>query len=310
MKKILLFGGTGLVGKNFLQCKFADRYEINSPTKQEVNLLDESRTVEFIQDSHPDLIINAAGKVGGIKANICNDLDFYLDNLSIGTNILLGARKSKVKNVLNLGSSCMYPANTNKKLKETDLMKGELEKTNEGYALAKLAVSKLAEYMSNQEPDLNYKTIIPCNLFGKFDNFDPITSHMIPSVISKVHNAKLNDELNVEMWGDGSVKREFMYIEDFIDFLYFSIKNFERLPQYINVGTQTDYSIKHYYKIIMKVIGFKGNIVKNTAQPTGMLRKKVDTTLLTEFGWKSKITLEQGIKETYNFYLKEIHEKI
>ena len=189
MKKILLFGGTGLVGKNFLQCKYADRYEINSPSKQEVNLLDERKTKEFIQDSHPDLIINAAGKVGGIKANICNDLDFYLDNLSIGTNILLGARKSKVKNVLNLGSSCMYPSNINKKLKETDLMKGELEKTNEGYALAKILSLKYSQHIKKRYKK-EFISLMPANLYGRGDNFDLKSSHVLPALVKKFIIAK------------------------------------------------------------------------------------------------------------------------
>lgn len=303
-KKILLSGGSGMVGLNFRESSISNHFELISPSRKEMNLLDYHSTYEFVKDIKPWMVIHLAGKVGGIKANMDDHFNFYSENIVMGNNILLASRNLGIKKLINLGSSCMYPSSIKNPLKEDLLFSGSLEPTNEGYALAKIAVAKLSEYISKSGKDLNYKTIIPCNLYGKYDKFDLENSHLIPAAMLKIHKAKERNESKIEMWGDGSAKREFMYIKDFIDFLNYAIVNFDNLPQFINVGTEKDYSIKEYYRLISKIVGFKGNIIKDLDKPTGMIRKKVSTSLQKKFGWKSKINLKTGLKQTYEFFLE------
>jgi len=301
LKKIFLTGGTGMVGRNILESQLASEYEIVAPRRCELDLFNKAAVFEFIKESKPDLIIHAAGKVGGIKANLGNSFAYYSENLSIGNNVLLSAAELGVKNLLNLGSSCIYPRDISRPIRESDLLSGHLEPTNEGYALAKVAVAKLGEYITQVDPNLKYRTIIPCNLYGDYDKFDPKLAHMIPAVIMRINEAKQN-KVNVQMWGSGSARREFMHMSDFTDFVRYLIPNFQSLPNYLNVGIGTDYSIKDYYAAIAKVVGFEGLIIPDSDQPTGMLKKQVDITLLNDFGWKSSVGLEEGIQMTFDYY--------
>lgn len=301
IKKIFLTGGTGMVGRNILESEIAVSYKISAPPRNELDLFNKDAVYNYIKNFKPDLIIHAAGKVGGIKANLHNNYSFYSENLTMGNNVLLSAAELGVINFLNLGSSCMYPKNIDRPIKESDLLSGHLEPTNEGYALAKVAVAKLGEYINVTNPILKYRTIIPCNLYGSYDNFDPKLAHMIPAVIMRISEAKKNNT-DINMWGSGIARREFMHISDFTDFIKYLIPNFQYLPMYLNVGIGEDYSIKDYYSTIAKVIGFKGSIIPDDAQPTGMLKKQVDITLLDKFGWKSSIGLEEGIQATYKYY--------
>lgn len=301
LKKIFLTGGTGMVGRNILESKLVSECEIIAPTRSELNLFNKADVFDFIKKSKPDLIIHAAGKVGGIKANIGNNFKFYSENLIIGNNVLMSAAELGVPNLLNLGSSCIYPRDIDRPIRESDLLSGHLEPTNEGYALAKVAVAKLGEYITEVDPNLKYRTIIPCNLYGSYDNFDLKLAHMIPAVIMRISEAKKNNT-DVHMWGNGNARREFMHISDFINFIEYLIPNFQHLPNYLNVGIGKDYSIKDYYSTIAKIIGFEGLIISDNSQPTGMKKKQVDTTLLNDFGWKSSIGLEEGILLAYNYY--------
>tara|TARA_B100000242_G_C43034018_1_gene481948 strand:+ start:315 stop:1250 length:936 start_codon:yes stop_codon:yes gene_type:complete len=302
-KRILLSGGSGMVGRNMKESLIAEKFDLISPPREEMNLIDYESTLNFIKKVKPWMVIHAAGKVGGINANIESHFNFYYENIILGNNLLLASKNLKVQKLINLGSSCMYPAYIKNPLKEDYLLSGSLEPTNEGYALAKLAVAKFSQYISESGKNFNYKTIIPCNLYGKFDKFDLDNSHLIPAAILKIHKAKERNDSEIEMWGDGSAKREFMYVKDLIDFIYYAIINFDKLPQFINVGTKKDYSVEEYYKLISKIIGFKGKIIKNTNKPTGMMRKKVSTTLQRKFGWESKINLSTGLKLTYEYFL-------
>ena len=301
IKKIFLTGGTGMVGRNILESKIVDSYDIIAPPRSELDLFNKDAVYKYIKKLKPDLIIHAAGKVGGIKANLHNNYLFYLENLTIGNNVLLSAAELGVINFLNLGSSCIYPRDIDRPIKESDLLSGFLEPTNEGYALAKAAVAKLGEYINESNPNLKYRTIIPCNLYGSYDSFDPKLAHMIPAVIMRISEAKKNNT-DINMWGSGNARREFMHISDFTDFIKHLIPNFQYLPKYLNVGIGKDYSIKDYYSTIAKVIGFEGSIIPDHSQPIGMLKKQVDITLLDKFGWKSSIGLEEGIQATYEYY--------
>ena len=293
-----------MVGRNILENKNCSNHNILSPSSDELNLLNYDEVFNYIKNKKPEIIIHAAGIVGGIQANIANPISFLLDNLTMGKNIVLAAKNNNIKKLLNLGTSCMYPRDASNPLKEEYILKGQLEPTNEGYALSKVVVSKLCEYVSNQNKDFLFKTVIPCNLYGKYDKFSPENSHMLPAVIKKIHEAKTHDYENVEIWGDGLARREFMYAADLSDFIFEALNNFEKLPQNINVGYGEDYTINDYYKTVAEVIGYTGGFSHDLSKPTGMKQKLMDNKLVKEFGWKPKTDLFSGIKSTYNFYKK------
>jgi len=302
--KILLTGGSGMVGKNILEYSRNYNYSFLSPSSEELNLLDYYTVDKYIRENKPQFIIHAAGKVGGIQANIAEPVTFLLDNMQMGQNIIMAARNNSVKNLINLSSSCMYPRNAENPLSEDLILKGELEPTNEGYAIAKSMTTKLCEYIMKEDEDKNYKTVIPCNLYGKYDKFNPKNSHMIPAVIRKIYEAKDLMVNQIDIWGDGLARREFMYAEDLADFLFYAIPNLKRMPQNINVGLGKDYTINEYYNCIANVIGYEGNFFHDLTKPVGMRQKLIDDTRLRAFGWRYKTSLNEGLKKTFEFYKK------
>ena len=307
MIKILITGSTGMVGRNIINYLTTKEFFLLTPKSSELNLLDKRKIDYYLDKNKPDLIIHSAGVVGGIQANILNPVKFLYDNSQMGLNIIKSAFEHKILKFINLASSCMYPKDLTDLLKEDYILTGKLEPTNEGYALAKILTTKLCEYIFKENNNYKYKTIIPCNLYGKYDKFDSIKAHLIPAVINKIHKAKVNNMDIVEIWGTGEVKREFMYTEDLADFILYAIKNFDRLPQNLNVGTGKDYTINKYYEIVSSVIGYKGGFKHDLTKPVGMAQKTVDISKLNKFGWKSKISLEEGIEKTYQYFLKEIN---
>jgi GDP-L-fucose synthase len=300
--KILLTGSNGMVGKNILEHPYRKNYEVLIPSSKELNLLDYNSVDGYIKNNKPEFIIHAAGIVGGIQANISNPVKFFVENMDMGRNIILSAKNNGVKSLMNLASSCMYPRNAINPLSEDLILKGELEPTNEGYALAKILSTKLCEYISKENNQFLFKTIIPCNLFGRHDKFDPEHSHMVPAVIRKLHIAKTQQIDQIEIWGNGEARREFMYAGDLADFIFYAISNFEKMPQNINVGLGLDYSINEYYRLIAKVVGFKGVFKHDLTKPVGMKQKLIDNTKLKKFGWQNKTNLLDGLTNTYNFY--------
>ena len=302
MMKIFVTGGSGMVGRNLVQFLVDRQYIVLSPTSKEVNLLNKESLNQFIKTTNPNVIIHCAGEVGGIQANIKNPYSFLNLNLEMGLNIVQCAINNGIEKLINLGSSCMYPAGNDSEIKEAEILTGPLEKTNEGYALAKIAVAKLCEFAA-KEHRINYKTIIPCNLYGKWDKFHPENSHMIPGVIRKLHEAKLTSTSPI-IWGDGTAKREFMYAEDLADFICWSLENYNSLESYTNVGIGNDLSILEYYKEIAKVIGYKGPFEFDYDKPTGMRRKLCSIEKQKKLGWEPKHSLQQGLKKTYEFYLE------
>jgi len=306
--KILLTGSGGMVGRNILDHSNSDNHVILFPTSEELNLLDDESVQDFISTHKPDMIIHAAGVVGGIQANIAQPVRFLVDNLHMGLSILISAKNCGVKKFMNLGSSCMYPRVAENPLSEDLILKGELEPTNEGYAIAKVASTRLCEYINREDDSYLYKTVIPCNLYGKYDKFDPENSHMIPAVIKKIKEAKDQNLNSIDIWGDGLARREFMYATDFADFIYYAIDHFNTMPQNINVGLGHDYSINEYYQKIANVVGYKGKYTHDLSRPTGMQQKLIDNAKLKVFGWKPKTSLEKGIQKTYDYYLTEINK--
>jgi len=303
--KILLTGANGMVGKNILRLSRKTQHQFLAPSSSELNLLDSHSVNEFLQNEKPDMVIHCAGVVGGIQANIAEPVKFLVDNTQMGINIITGALKANVPNFINLSSSCMYPRGAQNPLSEELILTGELEPTNEGYALAKITSTRLCEYISNTHTSLSYKTVIPCNLYGYYDKFDPKHSHMIPAVIRKIHEAVINKSSNIDIWGDGEARREFMFAEDLADFIIFAIDKLDKMPQNINVGLGTDYTINEYYKVIAEVVGFKGEFIHDLSKPVGMKQKLIDDKKLAEFGWRHKTPLKEGVLKTYKHYLRE-----
>jgi nucleoside-diphosphate-sugar epimerase len=303
--KILLTGANGMVGKNILDVSLKHQHQFLSPSSQVLNLLDGESVKHYLRKHNPDMIIHAAGIVGGIQANMAQPVKFLVQNMQMGLNILMAANDCNIAKFLNLSSSCMYPKDALNPLGEDLILKGELEPTNEGYALAKVTSTRLCEYITKENPTLTYKTIIPCNLYGRFDKFEPNHSHMIPAVIRKLDEAKKNNLMDIDIWGDGEARREFMYAEDLAKFIFYAIENFARMPQNLNVGLGNDYSINEYYKAVAKVVGFTGAFKHDLSRPVGMKQKLIDDTRLREFGWGHKTSLTVGIQKTYKFYLSE-----
>lgn len=305
--KVFITGGSGMVGSNLIEHPAAVQYEIIAPSSKELNLLSAVDVLSFLKDTQPDIVIHSAGVVGGIQANIAHPVRFLSDNLLMALNVINGARQIGIKKLLNLGSSCMYPRNALNPLKEEVVLQGELEPTNEGYALAKISAARLCDYIVREDGNFAYKTIIPCNLYGRHDKFGTHHSHMIPAVIAKIDQAKKDNSPEVDIWGDGEARREFMYAGDLADFIYYALPRFDTMPQLLNVGLGHDYTINEYYKTVAEVLGYQGQFVHDLSKPVGMKQKLIDDTRLTVFGWKAKTTLEQGIRQAYYFYLEQLN---
>jgi GDP-L-fucose synthase len=305
LKKILITGANGMVGRNIAEYSKAQNYILLTPSSKELDLLNRSSIDNYLELNKPDIIIHCAGIVGGIQANMKNPVKFLVENTQIGLNIIMASKEAGIKQFLNMSSSCMYPRKAINPLGEALILKGELEPTNEGYALAKITSTRLCEYINKEDDSFKYKTVIPCNLYGKYDKFDPKHSHMLPAVIKKIYEAK-EANIDSDIWGTGEARREFMYAEDLADFIYFALENFDKMPQNINVGLGEDYTINEYYETISKIIGYKGNFVHDLTKPIGMKQKLIDDTKLKEFGWKHQTSLEDGIKKIYQYYLKEV----
>lgn len=302
--KILLTGSSGMVGRNIVDGK-PNTVSLLTPSHAELDLLDANAVKQYLKMHKPDVIIHAAGVVGGIEANMHFPVRFLTTNTQMGQNLVLGARDIGIPNLLNLGSSCMYPRNFKQPLKEKYLLQGELEPTNEGYALAKIYVQRLCAYVMREKPALQYKTLIPCNLYGKYDKFYPPVSHMVPAVIRRMHETVEAGLKEVTIWGTGKARREFMYAEDLAQFIWFAVDRFADLTELMNVGLGTDYSITAYYKAIAKVVGFTGTFKHDTSKPEGMQQKLVDITLQKQLGWMPATSLDEGISKTYSWYREQ-----
>lgn len=303
--RVLLTGGSGMVGRNVLEHVNANNYQIFAPSHSELDLLDESAIVNYIKKHDIHWVIHCAGLVGGIHTNMQDQANFLNINLLIGMNLINAAFKAGVKNMINLASSCMYPKDYKNPIKEEYLLQAGLEPTNEGYALAKITVAKYCEFMS-REKKVNYKTLTPCNLYGRFDKFNPKLSHMLPAVINKIHQAKELNLPTVEIWGDGLARREFLYAADVADSIFFAIDNFNKFDYYTNIGLGYDYSINDYYHMVAKIIGYSGEFTHDLSKPVGVTQKLSDISKLKTLGWVAKYDLETGIKATYDYYLTTI----
>ena len=295
-----------MVGQNLLEHSSTSNWNILSPSSRELDLTDRIAVTNYVALNRPDIVIHSAGLVGGIQANIENPISFLEHNISISQNIIMASYKCQVKSFLNLASTCMYPRAAENPLKEDYILTGELEPTNEGYALAKIISTRLCQYIHDKDSSFQYKTIIPCNLYGRHDKFDPANSHLLPAIINKIHYAVKNNEQTVEIWGDGLARREFMFAGDLADAIMNAANDISSLPELMNCGSGNDYTVNEYYKIVADVIGFKGAFTHDINRPIGMQQKLCSTDRQNKWGWFPKTSLRDGISATYDFYLKEV----
>lgn len=306
--RIFLTGGSGMVGQNLQAHTYARDCEVLAPSSRELDLTDQQAVLAFIKSNKPDVVIHAAGQVGGIQANMSDPVGFLVNNSLMSLHVINAANQTGVKHCVNLASSCMYPRAAPNPLKEEQILTGELEPTNEGYALAKITATRLCQYINRMNSDVQYLTLIPCNLYGRHDKFNPAHSHMIPAVIRKIHEAREQGADAVEIWGDGEARREFMYVEDLADCVFEVIEQLKAgkpLPDLMNVGLGTDYTINEYYRTIAEVVGFEGQFEHDLSKPVGMRQKLIDSSRVNALGWRAKTSLIEGIEKTYNFFLEE-----
>jgi GDP-L-fucose synthase len=303
--RVLLTGAGGMVGRNVVEHSGIGDFDMLTPRSSELDLRDFAAVSTYLHKHQPEVVVHAAGKVGGIQANMREPVGFLMDNLDMGRNIVWASRQAGIKRLINLGSSCMYPRNHSEPLREEQVLTGELEPTNEGYALAKVVTARLCDYVVCEDASYQYKTLIPCNLYGRHDKFDPKHSHLIPAIIHKLHQAKTSGADEVEIWGDGTARREFMCAGDLADAVVRALHHFDSLPAYMNIGLGYDYTINEYYQAAAEVMGYEGGFVHDLDKPVGMARKLVSVERQKAWDWMPKISLHEGIAQAYQYYLKE-----
>ena len=300
-EKIYVAGHRGLVGSAIMRKLKKEGYNnLVYRTSSELDLRRQEKVEEFFKEEKPEYVILAAAKVGGIQANNTYSAEFLYDNLMIESNVIEAAYQNDVNKLLFLGSSCIYPKFADQPMKEDYLLSGKLESTNEGYAVSKITGLKLCEHY-NKQYGTNFISAMPTNLYGPNDNFDLETSHVLPALIRKFHEAKVNDEDEVVIWGTGKPKREFLHVDDLADALLFLMNNYNG-DQFVNVGVGKDISILELAELIKDIVGFEGEIVNDLSKPDGTPRKLLNVSRLNDLGWEAQISLEEGIEDTYEWF--------
>lgn len=299
--KVLVTGARGLVGRTVLKSLSNTQHEVVAVTRDDVDLESHTKTFEFFSEIKPRAVIHCAAKVGGILANVRGGGNFLTVNSRIDTSVIFAARDLGVEFFSYMGSSCMYPANRSNALREEELLSGPLEVTNESYAVAKIHSTKLVEAIGIST-DAPWRTFVASNLYGPHDHFDSENSHLVAAIISKVVSALRLNLPVVEMWGDGSVRREFTYVDDFAEWVVASLL-VKELPRILNVGFGRDYSVREYYEKVMESLNYNGKLIADEAKPSGSSRKLLDSSLARSYGWTPKTSLESGISRTANWYL-------
>lgn len=307
--KIYVAGHRGMVGSAILRKLQNEGFNnIITRTSKELDLRRQKDVEEFFETEKPEYVFLAAAKVGGILANNTYRAEFLYDNLMIQSNVINAAYKNKVKKLLFLGSSCIYPKLAPQPMKEEYLLSGYLEPTNEPYAIAKITGIKMCEAFRHQY-GCNFISAMPTNLYGPNDNYDLNNSHVLPALIRKFHEAKINNAPNVVVWGTGKPRRELMHVDDLADACLFLMLNYND-SKFVNVGTGKDTSIAELAELVKKNVGYNGEIIYDTSKPDGTPRKLLDLTYLHSLGWKHKIELEEGIRSTYQYFLEHQAKEI
>lgn len=300
-KKIYVAGHRGLVGSALVRKLEEEGFSnIVTRTHEELDLTRQADVENFFKEEQPAYVILAAAKVGGIYANDTYPADFIMQNLQIECNVIDASYQNGVEKLLFLGSSCIYPKECPQPIKEEYLLSGYLEKTNEAYALAKIAGLKMCAYY-NQQYGTDYISVMPCNLYGINDNFSGVNSHVLPALIKKFHNAKMNNESSVAVWGSGKPLREFLNVDDLADACLYLMDHYSG-NEFFNIGYGEEISIMELAEMVKRVTGFQGEIVLDASKPDGTPRKLTDISRLREMGWSPKISLEEGLKQTYEWY--------
>jgi GDP-L-fucose synthase len=302
MGLVVVTGANGMLGKTVCEKFKIEGFDVLEITREKVDLMDANKTLEYFSKNKIDLIVHCAALVGGIKANIEGGTKFFTDNVRIDSSVLFAGRILGVENLIYIGSSCMYPANRDYPLKESDILTGALELTNENYALAKIFGAHLTTSIAI-ENKLNWRVFIASNLYGPYDHFETDKSHLLSAVIKKSIEAKEKKESKIDMWGDGSPKREFTFVTDFADWIFNSSKILHKLPLVLNTGIGEDYSVMEYYIKVLSTIGYSCDVVANKSKANGNMRKLMDSSLAKKFGWSPKVGIDEGIKKTIDWYL-------
>lgn len=302
--KIYIAGHAGMVGSAITR-KFTKEGFTNLVfrTKEELNLLDQKAVRDFFVEEKPEYVIVSAARVGGIKANMTYPAEFLYENLQIQNNVIWQAHLSNVNKLLFLGSSCIYPRECPQPMKEEYFMDGKVEPTNDGYAIAKIAGMKLCEKIY-EEYQQTFISCMPTNIYGENDNFDLESSHVIPALIRRIHEAKINNLPEVVIWGSGNSRREFLYVDDLGNAVFWLMNNYNE-QQFLNIGTGDDVSIKELAFFLKDIVGYNGNLVFDTSKPDGMPKKLLDVGKIRNLGWKHKIDFKNGLEQTYKFFLKK-----
>ena len=303
--KIYIAGHKGMVGSAVWRAlNSKGYYNLVGKDSKELNLTDQQSVIDFYRKEQVEVVIAAAAKVGGILANNDFPYQFLMENMQIQNNLIDGSYKAKIEKFIFLGSSCIYPKFATQPLKEEYLMTDSLESTNEWYAIAKISGVKACQALRKQY-NKDYVSLMPTNLYGPFDNFDLKSSHVLPAMLRKFHEGKMNNHSDVTLWGSGTPMREFLYVDDIADAVIFALEN--TLPEYLyNIGTGKDVTIKELAEIIQKVTGHQGKIIWDTSKPDGTPRKLLDISKMKERGWQYSTELRDGIKKTYSWYLESL----
>lgn len=307
--RVLLTGGQGMLGTAVRDEVASSRpdIELRAVTRAEIDLRDAAAVRALVEEVAPDVIVHAAARVGGIVANIADPTGFLLDNLKLDSSVLSAALALRTPGLVYVGSSCMYPRDYRQPLVESDVLAASLEPTNEGYALAKIAGSRLCRYASEQY-GLAYRTIIPSNLYGPNDDFSLDRAHLVAAAIAKTHAAKVSGADVVDVWGDGTARREFTYVRDLSAWLVRSLGNLPALPPLLNVGCGYDRSVREFYELAREVVGFDGGLRFDASRPVGMHQKLMDSSLARGYGWEPTTTLVDGMTQAYSHHLRTVSD--
>jgi GDP-L-fucose synthase len=300
--KIYIAGHNGMVGSSIVRKLQGEGFtNLITRSSKELNLINQADVLAFFEETKPDYVFMAAAKVGGIQANNTYKGDFLYDNLMIQTNVIHASYLNQVKKMLFLGSSCIYPKFAHQPISEDSLLTGTLEPTNEPYAIAKIAGIKLCDAYRDQH-GCNFISAMPTNLYGPNDNYDLSNSHVLPAMIRKFHEAKLNGGKEVVVWGTGKPMREFLYVDDLAEACYFLMENYNELGA-INVGTGSDITIEDLAHLVKRIVGFEGEIVFDVSKPDGTPKKQLDVSKINKLGWSATVSLEEGIRRAYSSFL-------
>jgi GDP-L-fucose synthase len=300
--RLLITGGTGMLGSALVSAARLSGYEVLAPNRSDLNLNDSSQVKAYFSANNPEVVIHAAARVGGIAANIAHPVEFLTENIEIDSHVLDAAHSLGVKRLVYVGSSCMYPKDIPNPMRVDQLFSGKLEPTNEGYAIAKLVGTKHVQFVA-QSTGWAWRNFIPSNLYGPHDHFSSDRSHLLAAIIQKVVAAKIDELDSVSMWGDGSVRREFTYVQDVADFMVDSLTKLENFPVSMNIGCGVDHSVFEYYQLVIEELRAKVNIIADPSKPVGMAQKLLDVQTAKSLGWNPRTSITAGIRATINWYL-------